>query len=197
MDELEVRVYEGEIVETGWYEQALSAYIQADEKVTEGQWQRAQVAHYLVGRAYQVGDKGLIKQFAGDVRRSAKHLYREAEAYNLKVQLEESGWPEPSSLGPSFYEEAARIDKRAIEAGDKRVVKAVGRLLEKAEDEHWTKATLRKEVDKKRERKEEPPGYDEIPEDADTMALCPACEGMGYVKARKAKKISRALFRGK
>lgn len=145
-------VLQGEIVDEGWYEESISAYVQADDKVTEGKWERARVAYGLVGKALQTGERGLVSKFAGDVRRSASHLYHEAFAFHLKVQLQELGQPNPSTLTPTFYIEATKAlgTRRAIEAGDKEATLDTGAVLERAEDEHWTVATLGSEVRRKK-----------------------------------------------
>lgn len=147
MTEVEL-VREGEVVEEdgSWYEAAVSAYLQADEEVRDSKWARAEVSFAIVGKAYQNGDRGLIKQFAGDVRRSASHLYKEALAQNLKLRLEELGQPETSTLTPTFYIEAAAGKQREIESGDEEAIGQAGNTLAVAEDEHWTVATLREEL---------------------------------------------------
>lgn len=165
MSELE-RVYDAEIVDdAGWYEEAISAYIEADSKVTEGKWERARVAYAIIGRAHRGGERRLVSKFAGDVRRSASHLYNEAFAYHLQVQLEGFAQAIPLTLTPRFYIEAAKTlgTRRAIEAGDKEATLSTGAILERAEDEHWTVATLGSEV--RQEKFDQDQRNDEVEEE--------------------------------
>jgi hypothetical protein len=152
------QVYEGEVVEDGgWLEAAISAYIQADEKVAEGKWERARVAYAIVGCAYRTGERKLVSKFAADVRRSSSHLYNEAFSYHLKVALEGIGRPTLSTLTPTFYVEAAKAlgTRRAIEAGDADAIVGTGEILERAEDEHWTVKTMGEEAKAEREQGEQ------------------------------------------
>lgn len=146
MSDMEL-VYQGEIVEEdgSWYEAAVSKYIQADEDVADGKWRRCRTAHSLMARATETGDRSLLNQFAGDVRRSASHLRHEAFAQELKLRLESMGRPTPSSLSPGFYVEAAKSlgTRTAVERGDEDAIRLTGDALDKAEDEHWTVSTMR------------------------------------------------------
>lgn len=140
-------VLEAELVKDGsWYEAATSAYVQADQKVAEGKWERARVAFYIVGRAYKYGESGLVEKFAGDVRRSGSHIRHEAFAFHLQASLQDVGQPTPLTLTPTFYVEAAKGRRGRIEAGDKNAIREAGELLERAEDEHWTASTLRRKA---------------------------------------------------
>lgn len=140
-------ILEAELVEDGsWYEAATSAYVQADQKIAEGKWERARVAFYIVGRAYKHGESGLVEKFAGDVRRSGSHVRHEAFAFSLQVLLQGVGQPTPLTLTPTFYVEAAKGRRGRIEAGDENAIREAGELLERAEDEHWTASTLRRKA---------------------------------------------------
>lgn len=138
-------VYEGEIVDedAGWYEEAVAAYQQADEHVTDAKWMRCKVAFVVMHRATETGDRTLMRQFAGDVRRTASHLRDEAFAHGFKTALQSTGQPVPLTLSPSFYVEASKGRRAEIEAGNPDAMRQAGELLAQAEDEHWTTASLR------------------------------------------------------
>lgn len=152
--EIEMRVYEGEIVEDDFpyeldsYEDHENALITERQSEDVHRWNQCRIAASAVGRF----QRGLVRQLAGAAGLSEQTIYDYARAWRLKqhelAELkaaieageEESGQPE--TLMPTHYVEASYDDNPP-------------EVLRMAEDGRWTTARTRNEVKDRRQKKAE------------------------------------------
>lgn len=156
------RVHEGEIVESPWqsteagcpvfvsksYDEHEGEWISKEQEGNAILWEMAAIGYSLVGLAARERDaQGQVKRFAGVVKTTARRVQQLAQSFALRTKLEVEERsrfrPLADGLTMAHYNTVAeqvfnRAETNALECGE---------WLEKADDEGWTAAELKRRIE--------------------------------------------------
>ncbi|PLS85491.1 MAG: hypothetical protein CYG60_12300 [Actinobacteria bacterium] len=135
------------VFESRSYDEHEGEWINKQQEGNAILWEMSAISYSLVGLAVREADaQGVVKRFAGVVKTSARRIQQLAETYALRVKLEDEGRnrfrPLIETLDFQHFSVAAsqvlnRAETNALEAGE---------WLEKADDEGWTGAELKRQI---------------------------------------------------
>lgn len=129
------------------YDEHEGEWIRKEQEGAAILWEMAAIAYSLVGLAMRERDaEGVVRGFAGTVRRGASHIYRMAETYGLRLQLEDEGYPQGEALteGLTFKHFTVAAQEVLNRARDN--AREAAEWLEKADDEGWSANELRRRI---------------------------------------------------